>query len=112
MVGLAFAADGYIARHLSYRLTAGVNHAAPMFRRIPDGGQRLCQYDQLSEASPIVRTIADVPVLIVRDGDVVTAMIERCAHQGGPLIDGEVISVGGATCVVCPWHASTCAASG
>ena len=108
VVGLAFAAaGGYIGGHLSYRLAAGVNYAAPMFRRLPDGWQRVCRYDELSEASPIVRTIADVPVLIVREGDVVTAMIERCAHQGGPLIDGEVTSVGGATCVVCPWHGST-----
>jgi nitrite reductase/ring-hydroxylating ferredoxin subunit/uncharacterized membrane protein len=108
LVGLAFAAAGaYLGGHLSYRLAAGVNHAAPLFRRIPDGWHRLCRYDELSEARPVVRTIADVPVLIVREGDVVTAMIERCAHQSGPLSDGEVISVGGATCVVCPWHGST-----
>jgi len=104
LAGVALAATGaYIGGHLSYRLAAGVNHAAPMLRHIPDGWQRLCRYDELSEASPIARTIADVPILIVREGDVVTAMIEQCAHQGGPLSDGEVISVGGATCVVCPW---------
>lgn len=34
-------------------------------------------------------------------------MIERCAHHGGPLIDDEVVSIGGATCVVCPWRGST-----
>jgi hypothetical protein len=61
---------------------------APMSRRIPDGWHRLCSYDELSEASPIMRTIADLPVVLVREGDAVTAMIERCAHQGGPLADG------------------------
>jgi nitrite reductase/ring-hydroxylating ferredoxin subunit len=32
---------------------------------------------------------------------------DHCAHLGGPLHQGRLTSVDGATCVVCPWHGST-----
>jgi len=45
----------------------------------------------------------------------VTAMVERCGHQGSPLREGEarerrgreVTGTGADACVVCPWHGST-----
>ena len=51
--------------------------------------------------------VDDVPVLLYRMGDQVTAMAERCAHETGPLSEGEVIGTGADACVVCPWHGST-----
>jgi nitrite reductase/ring-hydroxylating ferredoxin subunit len=39
-------------------------------------------------------------IAIFRDGDHVSAIANRCAHQGGPLGEGQIID----GCVTCPWH--------
>jgi nitrite reductase/ring-hydroxylating ferredoxin subunit/uncharacterized membrane protein len=106
--GLCTASLGaYIGGHLSFRQAAGVNNAEPLLRRIPEGWHTLCSRAELVEGRPLVTRIADVPVLVVRTGSRVTAMIERCGHHTGPLGEGEVTRVDGAECVVCPWHGST-----
>jgi nitrite reductase/ring-hydroxylating ferredoxin subunit/uncharacterized membrane protein len=97
----------YIGGHLSYRQSAGVSHAVPFLRQIPDGWHYLCERTALSEGKPVVAKIGDVPVLVSGTGDSVTAMIERCGHQTGPLGEGEITTVNGHECVVCPWHGST-----
>jgi nitrite reductase/ring-hydroxylating ferredoxin subunit len=116
---------------MTYRQAAGVNQAEPMLRQIPDGWHDLCELDALVEGEPAVVRLGEVPVLAVRnrarsrdggdsdggdsksggdsiggDSDTVTAMLERCGHQTGPLGDGKVTQVGGDDCVVCPWHGS------
>lgn len=37
---------------------------------------------------------------VFRDGDAISAISNVCAHQGGPLGEGEIID----GCVTCPWH--------
>jgi nitrite reductase/ring-hydroxylating ferredoxin subunit len=106
--GLGVAGLGaYLGGHLSFRQAAGVNHAVPFLRQIPEGWHDLCQRASLTEGKPQVARIGEVPVLVARTGDRVTAMIERCGHHTGPLGDGDVVTVGGVDCVVCPWHGST-----
>ena len=39
-------------------------------------------------------------VAVFRDGDALTALSNVCAHQGGPLGEGEIID----GCATCPWH--------
>ena len=41
-------------------------------------------------------------LVLIRQGDVLLALHEQCAHAGGPLSAGTF----GAGCVVCPWHGS------
>lgn len=109
LTALAVASAGaYLGGHLSYRQAAGVNHAAPLLRNIPDGWHRVGPVAGVSADAPTVRTVgdADIPILLIRDGDNVTAMIERCAHHSGPLGDGKIEQVAGAACVVCPLHGS------
>ncbi|NJC62964.1 Rieske (2Fe-2S) protein [Planosporangium flavigriseum] len=106
--GLGTASLGaYVGGHLSFRQAAGVNQAEPFLRQIPEGWHDLCEHAELTEGKPMVARIGDVPVLVTRLGDGVTVMIERCGHHTGPLGDGELTRVGGADCVVCPWHGST-----
>lgn len=106
--GLGVAGVGaYIGGHLSFRQASAVNHAVPFLRLIPDGWHDLCDEHEVVEGRPVVRRIGEVPVLLARTGEGVTAMVERCGHQAGPLGDGEVTRIGGADCVVCPWHGST-----
>ncbi|GAA0809051.1 Rieske (2Fe-2S) protein [Spirilliplanes yamanashiensis] len=99
--------SAYLGGHLSYKEGAGVNHAVPELRMIPEGWHHVASMAELPVGKPVVRTVGSAPVLLYRHGDSVTAMIERCAHQGGPLSEGEVTGSGPSACVVCPWHGST-----
>jgi nitrite reductase/ring-hydroxylating ferredoxin subunit/uncharacterized membrane protein len=102
----AAGASAYLGGHLSYKEGAGVNHAAPELRRISEGWHTVADFGALPDGKPTVRTVDDVPVLLYRLGDEVTAFLERCAHQAGPLGEGEVTGSGRDACVVCPWHGS------
>jgi nitrite reductase/ring-hydroxylating ferredoxin subunit/uncharacterized membrane protein len=107
--GLASAAvSAYIGGHLAYRQGAATNQAEPWLRQIPEGWHDICREQDLAGGAPLVAHVGEVPVLAVRrGGGEVTAMIEHCGHETGPLGGGEQILVDGAECVVCPWHGST-----
>jgi nitrite reductase/ring-hydroxylating ferredoxin subunit/uncharacterized membrane protein len=106
--GLALAGSAsYLGGHLAYKEGAGVNHAAPELRLIPEGWQRIATVAELAEGKPVVRRVGEVPVLLYRTASGVHAMLEHCGHQGGPLGEGEVTGSGDEACVTCPWHGST-----
>jgi nitrite reductase/ring-hydroxylating ferredoxin subunit/uncharacterized membrane protein len=106
--GLSMAgASAYLGGHLSYSQGAGMNHAAPDVARLPEDWTAVGELAALPDGKPAVRRIDDVPILLYRQGDRVTAMIERCSHETGPLGEGDVIGSGSDACVVCPWHGST-----
>jgi nitrite reductase/ring-hydroxylating ferredoxin subunit/uncharacterized membrane protein len=100
-------AGGYLGAHLSYSQGAGMNQASPDVQRIPAEWTAVGELSALPDGKPLVKTIDDVPILLFRNGDQVTAMVERCSHQTGPLGEGEVVGSGDDACVVCPWHGST-----
>jgi nitrite reductase/ring-hydroxylating ferredoxin subunit/uncharacterized membrane protein len=105
--GLSFSgAAAYLGGHLSYKEGAGVNHAVPELRLVPEGWQRIATLAEVPEGRPVVRELGEVSVLLYRTGDSVTAMLEHCGHQGGPLGEGKVQGSGPDACVVCPWHGS------
>ncbi|WP_173745286.1 Rieske 2Fe-2S domain-containing protein [Actinoplanes sp. TFC3] len=106
--GLSVAGAGaYLGGHLSYKQGAGVNQAAAELLRLPENWAEVGEIASLPEGKPAVRTIDGVRVLLYRNGSEVTAMIEQCGHQGGPLGEGDVEGAGADACVVCPWHGST-----
>lgn len=106
--GLSVAGAGaYLGGHLSYAQGAGISHAAPEVSRLPEEWTEVSSLSSLPEGKPAVRRAGDVPVLLYRQGDRVTALIERCSHEGGPLSEGDVEGSGSDACVVCPWHGST-----
>ena len=45
-----------------------------------------------------------LPVVLLREGELVHALHGRCAHAGGPLAEGKIVA---GHCVQCPWHGST-----
>jgi nitrite reductase/ring-hydroxylating ferredoxin subunit/uncharacterized membrane protein len=100
-------AGAYLGGHLTYSQAAGVNQAAPDVMRLPSEWTAVGELSSLPDGKPLVRTVGDVPILLFRSGDRVTAMVERCSHETGPLGEGEVVGVGDEACVVCPWHGST-----
>jgi nitrite reductase/ring-hydroxylating ferredoxin subunit len=75
--------------------------------QIEDGWHQIGRIDDLPQTTLVNHEINHVPVVVYRDGDQVIAMLEHCAHQGGPLAEGDITRVDGHVCVVCPWHGST-----
>jgi len=98
-------AGGYLGGHLSYAMAAGANHAEDVPHLLPDGWQPLAPLDDVPERTLQQRYLQDVPVLLYRRGDRVSALSARCSHLSGPLAEGTLLE-GDNPCVVCPWHAS------
>ncbi|ROT33812.1 Rieske (2Fe-2S) protein [Micromonospora sp. HM5-17] len=106
--GLAAAGGGgFLGGHLAYRQAAQVNHGVPDLRLMSDGWHPVADLAALPERTLLTRRIDDVPVLVYREGDRVSVLLERCSHQSGPLGEGELVTVDGHACVTCPWHGST-----
>jgi nitrite reductase/ring-hydroxylating ferredoxin subunit len=106
--GLSVAGLGaYLGGHIAYAQSGGANQAAPEIIRIPEEWTVASSLASLPDREPAVRTVGDVAVLFYRNGDQVSAMIERCGHETAPLGEGKVVGEGSDACIVCPWHGST-----
>ena len=103
----AVMAGGYLGGHLAFRQAAGANHTADTIDLFPSGWQELGRLDDLPEATPTRRTVGGVDLLVVRRGQHVDVLSDRCSHLSGPLSEGEFTVESGQGCVVCPWHGST-----
>ncbi|WP_239126930.1 Rieske 2Fe-2S domain-containing protein [Asanoa siamensis] len=110
---LGFAAFGvvnvsaFLGGHLAYKQGAQVNQAVSELHRIGDGWHPVADVSALPHGMPVSRNIGEVPVLVYRDGDRVSVLLERCGHETGPLGEGRVVDIDGDACVECPWHGST-----
>src|SRR5215475_3657109 len=90
----------FLGGHLSFRRGAGVDHTA--FLEAPQDWTTVADEASVNESQPLLVKAAGVEIVIVREHGSLYALLERCAHQGGPLHDGRVED----GCVVCPWHSS------
>lgn len=97
----ALAVGGYLGGHLAYRRAAGVDRNA--HADLPEEWSPLADAAELPEGQLVLSHAGDTPLLLVRRGDTVQALADRCSHLGGPLHEG---SLEGDT-VTCPWHGST-----
>jgi nitrite reductase/ring-hydroxylating ferredoxin subunit/uncharacterized membrane protein len=100
------AAGAALGGHLSYRWGAGANHADGTAVAAPSDWTDVGGAGDFPEGVLIRRQAGAVDVLLVRHHGEVHALAERCSHLGGPLADGQVRTVDGRVCVVCPWHGS------
>jgi len=94
-------AGAYLGGSLVYKNQIGVNRAANA--ELPETFTRVARVDELAESQPKGAQFNDTPIVIVRNGADVFALMARCAHAGGPLAEGKVE---GRT-IQCPWHGST-----
>jgi nitrite reductase/ring-hydroxylating ferredoxin subunit/uncharacterized membrane protein len=104
------ALGGFIGSHLAFRQAAGANHAEEIPRLVPTGWNDLCALDDLEadgvpQRKLLAGTSEPVPLLVVRQGERIDVLSDRCSHLSGPLHDGEV--TGNGSCITCPWHGST-----
>jgi nitrite reductase/ring-hydroxylating ferredoxin subunit/uncharacterized membrane protein len=96
----ALGAAGHLGGHLAFRLGVGVDQTA--FDRGPEDWTDALPVDDLSATKAVFAQVGDTPVMLVRDGDGVLALHDRCSHRGCSLASGEVAD--GA--VTCPCHGS------
>lgn len=103
LAGLAtVAAGGLLGGHMAYRQSAGANQAEPVPHLIEPGWHDLMPVAELT-GGPATRMLGDVPVVVIRDGDQVHVLADRCCHLSGPLHEGDYHD----GCLTCPWHGST-----
>lgn len=101
-VGYALVMAGaYLGGSLVYKDQIGVNRTA--HAELPESFMRVARLDELMDSQPRAAQFKDTPIVVVRTGGEVFALMARCAHAGGPLAEGEV---DGHT-IQCPWHGST-----
>jgi len=72
-----------------------------------NGWAEVTQIQELVERKPTRVTVEGEPVLLLRTGEEVLAIGNRCTHQGAPLDKGVVRIAGSVRTVTCPAHGST-----
>lgn len=94
-------AGGWLGGHLAFALGVGVDTTA--FQQLPQDWTDAGAAAALpAEGEIALAQAGELPLLVAcRDG-MLTAMLDRCTHRGGPLHEGEVKD----GCVRCPWHGS------
>ncbi len=97
----------YLGGHLALRLGAGTSHADQVSHLSGLGWHDLCPARSLPDRSPVRRQLGYLSLLVYRSGDEVSVLSDRCAHLGGPLHQGRIVTERATECVVCPWHGST-----
>jgi nitrite reductase/ring-hydroxylating ferredoxin subunit/uncharacterized membrane protein len=102
--GFAFLiVSGYLGGLMVYEKNVGVNHAQEA-----DGDEAsddfvpVMRLGELLENTPTKVQVGEVSAVLVKTADRVFAMADKCAHEGGPLSEGEIVD----NCIVCPWHCS------
>jgi len=104
LAGLAAAgAGGFLGGHLAYRQSAGANQAEPVPHLVEPGWHDLMPLDELDGRRPVKQMLGDVPVVVIRDGEHIHVLADRCSHLSGPLSDGDYHD----GCLTCPWHGGT-----
>jgi nitrite reductase/ring-hydroxylating ferredoxin subunit len=71
-----------------------------------DGWVPTVELTSLEDRHPARVTVDGAPVLLVREGERLLAIGDRCTHQGAPLSRGRVTFSGSIAQVTCPAHGS------
>ncbi|MEU5877234.1 Rieske 2Fe-2S domain-containing protein [Spirillospora sp. NPDC047279] len=104
----ALLAGGFLGGHLAFRQAAGASHADQVAHLVPLGWHDLCAASELPDGWPVHRRLGYIGLFVLRSGDDIHVLADRCSHLAGPLHQGRIITDDDADpCVVCPWHGST-----
>ena len=98
-------AGAYLGGALVYKRRIGTDHAVQ--GPAPEGFTRTIPLTEIPQGEKRMVKVGDAQVVLVRQGEAVCALAERCAHLGGPLSEGEVRD----GTIICPWHQSQFALS-
>jgi nitrite reductase/ring-hydroxylating ferredoxin subunit/uncharacterized membrane protein len=97
---LVATAAAYLGGHLVYGKQIGVSRA-PRPEAWDDWVAVLPEFE-LHEGAPRRVQAKDTAILLVRRAGRIHALVETCAHLGGPLVEGTLEG----DSVRCPWHGS------
>lgn len=97
---LVLGLGAYVGGDIAYRLGAGVDRHAWRDPLGPDW--RALEIDEVPEGEPTRATVGGQTIVLLRDGETIRALLDTCAHAGGPLSEGKVVD----GCIECPWHRS------
>ncbi|GAA2610088.1 Rieske 2Fe-2S domain-containing protein [Actinomadura fulvescens] len=104
----ALLAGGFLGGHLAFRQGAGASHADQVAHLVPLGWHDLCPASELPDGWPVHRRLGYISLFVLRSGDDIHVLADRCSHLAGPLHQGRIVTDDNADpCVVCPWHGST-----
>ncbi|WP_433330538.1 Rieske 2Fe-2S domain-containing protein [Spirillospora sp. CA-294931] len=104
----ALLAGGFLGGHLAFRQGAGASHADQVAHLVPLGWHDLCEASELPDGWPVHRRLGYIGLFVLRTGDDIHVLADRCSHLAGPLHQGRITTDDNADpCVVCPWHGST-----
>lgn len=104
----ALLASSYLGGHLAFRQGGGASHADQTAHLVTLGWHDLCTTDELPDGWPVHRRLGYIGLFVLRTGDDIHVLTDRCSHLAGPLHQGRIVTDENAdTCVVCPWHGST-----
>jgi nitrite reductase/ring-hydroxylating ferredoxin subunit len=92
----------YIGGHVAYALGNMVDRHAFLSRGSKWLPLELDPGTELAEASPTRVRFGSELLVVVRIGESIHALHEKCAHAGGPLSKGTIVD----GCLQCPWHGS------
>lgn len=94
------AAGGYLGAHMSFFQGVGPNQSA--FDQAPDDWTAVASSGDLQPGEPTAVVAGDAPVLLLRHGDGLHALHDRCSHRGCSLSAGQVEG----ELITCPCHGS------
>jgi nitrite reductase/ring-hydroxylating ferredoxin subunit/uncharacterized membrane protein len=101
LAGMAvMSAGGYLGGHLS--LSKGVGPDQTVFDPGSTDWSPAADASQLPDGRPVRVVVDDTPVLLLRDGELIYAIHDRCSHRGCSLSEGELEG----TEIVCGCHGS------
>jgi nitrite reductase/ring-hydroxylating ferredoxin subunit/uncharacterized membrane protein len=95
------AIGGFLGGHLSYRKGVGVDQTT--FRHRFEEWTAVMDKGDLKEDLPRRVMVSGTNVFLLRRGETIHALANRCTHRGGPLHKGRVDEAS----VTCPWHLSS-----
>jgi len=105
--GLAFAGFGlvlfssWLGGELSYSQRIGVDNSADS-DDLPGNFAPACAASELVEGEPKKVSVDGIDIMLLKRGDDIFALGNKCSHLGGPLNEGKIEG----DVVECPWHGS------
>ena len=100
---LVVSVGSYIGGHVVFKYGTMVNHNAFSRPKRAKEFTAVAPLVDVPEGAPTKVMFGTTALVVVRRGDVVHALVERCSHAGGPLSEGELRG----DTITCPWHFST-----
>jgi nitrite reductase/ring-hydroxylating ferredoxin subunit/uncharacterized membrane protein len=98
LVSVAYA--GYLGGEMVFSKGTGVNHTA--WEAGGEDYETVMSVADAQENTLYRVTVAGVPVMLLKQGELFSAISATCPHAGGPLNEGTLVG----DTVECPWHGS------